>query len=245
MALTLLRKDSYEFPPSDLALDEPNGLLAVGGDLSCQRLVEAYRRGVFPWFEDGQPILWWSPCPRTILYPERVHCSSSMHKWLKRTSWKVVVDRDFATVVDHCAGTRAKATGTWITTPMKEAYSSLHDSGIAHSVEVYDGQTLVGGLYGVALGGIFYGESMFSHATNASKMALIVLARFLAQRGFELIDCQVASGHLFTLGAEEIMRSKFEDILRANLTPKAHERCQLTWLSAANKVISVNGHILD
>lgn len=245
MKLTLLRDESYEFPPSNLALDEPNGLLAVGGDLSCERLVEAYKRGVFPWYEDGQPILWWSPSPRTVLYPERIRCSTSMRKWLNRTSWQVVVDRDFHSVISHCGGKRVKADGTWITTPMKSAYCALHNKGLAHSIEVYDGQRLVGGLYGVALGGIFYGESMFSIESNASKMALTLLARFLAQRHFALIDCQVASSHLFTLGAEEITRSQFEDILRTNVTPTAHERCQLTWQQAANKAISLNGHLLD
>lgn len=245
VSLTFLRPDTLDFPPSSLAAEEPNGLLAVGGDLSSARLLEAYRQGIFPWYEEGQPILWWSPSPRTVLYPERIHCSSSMRKWMRRCPWQVAIDRNFAAVINHCSGPRAKADGTWITSSMKHAYCTLHELGFAHSVEIYEGESLVGGIYGIALGSIFYGESMFSVKTNASKLALIVLARFLKANGFYLIDCQVASKHLFTLGAEDITRPQFEAILDAKVTPQTVKQHQQTWQQAANKVISHDGHILN
>lgn len=245
MELTLLRANSNEFPATEFALEEPNGLLAVGGDLSCPRLIEAYRRGIFPWYEDGQPLLWWSPNPRTVLYPSRIHCSASLRKHLRRSTWRIVVDRNFADVVEQCSAPRAQAQGTWITRQMKQAYTSLHDLGIAHSIEVYDEQTLIGGLYGIALGGVFYGESMFSRKSNASKAAFVHLARFLNQEGFALIDCQVASSHLFTLGAEEISRAQFEAILRQHATPIEIQRHAATWQKVKNKVISSDGHCLD
>ena len=245
MELTLLSANSDEFPSTEFALEEPNGLLAVGGDLSCSRLIEAYRRGIFPWYEDGQPLLWWSPNPRTVLFPDRVHCSSSLRKHLRRSNWQVVIDRNFIGVMEHCSAPRAGSRGTWITEHMKQAYTSLHDLGVAHSVEVYEEHKLIGGLYGIALGGIFYGESMFSRKSNASKTALIYLARFLDQQGFALIDCQVASSHLFTLGAEEVSRPKFEAILQQRVTPIEIEKHKLTWQKAKNTVISNDGHCLD
>lgn len=245
MELTLLRANSNEFPSTEFALEDPNGLLAVGGDLSCPRLIEAYRHGIFPWYEDGQPLLWWSPNPRMVLFPDRVHCSSSLRKHLRKSKWHVVIDRNFSGVMEHCSALRARSQGTWITEQMKQAYASLHELGIAHSIEVYDEHRLIGGLYGVALGGVFYGESMFSRESNASKVALLYLARFLDQEGFALIDCQVASSHLFTLGAEEISRSKFEAILRQHVTPIEIQKHEHTWQKAKNKVISNDGHCLN
>lgn len=244
--ISFLQEGLLSFPPTKLALDEPNGLLAVGGDLSSARLIEAYRRGIFPWYEQGQPILWWSPSPRTVLYPEGVHCSSSMRKWLRKSSWQAIIDRDFAQVVEQCAAPRPGSGGTWITSAMKEAYIELHRVGVAHSIEIYDDtERLVGGLYGIAYGSVFYGESMFSRAANASKMALIILARYLHLRGFALIDCQVASEHLFSLGAQQVAREDFEAILAANATISAHQRQQAAWLCARNTAISYDGHLLD
>lgn len=246
--ISFLQQGSLAFPSTKLALDEPNGLLAVGGDLSTARLIEAYRRGIFPWYEQGQPILWWSPSPRTVLYPQGVHCSNSMRKWLRKCSWQAVINRDFAQVVEQCAAPRSGSSGggTWITGAMKEAYLALHRIGVAHSMEIYNQQQqLVGGLYGIAFGNVFYGESMFSRAPNASKMALIILARHLRTRGFALIDCQVASEHLFSLGAKEVARADFEAVLAAHATTDAQQRQQATWLSAQNTAISHDGHLLD
>lgn len=245
MELALLSSDSLEFPPTELALDEPNGLLAVGGDLSQARLIEAYRRGIFPWFEEGQPILWWSPCPRMVLFPERAHCSKSMDKWLRKSRCRVFIDRDFAGVMERCSGPRAKADGTWITAAMKSAYHRLHNQGLAHSIEVYDEEELVGGLYGVSIGGIFYGESMFSDAPNSSKMALLYLASYLRRRGLSLIDCQVPSSHLFSLGAEELSRSKFESILAVETCQSKYEQLQPAWQQSINRVVSRDGYLLD
>jgi leucyl/phenylalanyl-tRNA---protein transferase len=243
--LTLLAADNNEFPPTRMALEDPNGLLAVGGDLSCERLLEAYRHGIFPWFEHGQPILWWSPNPRTVLFTEQVHTSNSMQKFLRKTPWYVILDRDFRQVMDYCGGQRAKARGTWITGPMKRAYGQIHDAGYAHSVEVYDQQTLVGGLYGIALGDIFFGESMFSLRPNASKTAIILLGKYLHHQGFRFIDCQVASDHLFSLGAEELPRERFERYLREHITTDSIEKRQRVWQSASNKVISKDGYLID
>jgi leucyl/phenylalanyl-tRNA--protein transferase len=241
--LTWLEADSLWFPPSSSALSEPNGLLAVGGDLSVERLLAAYKRGIFPWFNPGQPILWWSPDPRTIIYPDRIHCSRSMHKQLRQTSWHLTLDRCFDAVMESCSRSRPGSTGTWITSSMKQAYKKLHQAGYAHSIEVWEKDVLVGGLYGVALGKVFFGESMFSARTNASKTALIVLARFLDHHGFRVLDCQVASEHLFSLGAISIPRSHFEQILRENLDETAIAETQLLWRSAASREVSIDGHI--
>lgn len=193
------------FPPVDRALAEPNGLLAVGGDLSPERLLAAYRRGVFPWFSAGEPILWWSPDPRAVLYPHAVHVSRSLRKVLRQGRFTITRDTAFDAVARACAGPRAGQRGTWITPEMRNAYGRLHRFGLAHSLEVWRNGALVGGLYGVALGGVFFGESMFSHATDASKAALVTLAGM----GFRLIDCQVPSAHLARMGAVEIPRARF------------------------------------
>jgi len=214
------------FPPVESAT--PEGLLAVGGDLSSERLLAAYRHGVFPWYNPGQPILWWSPDPRAVLYPEKLKISRSLRKTLKRGQLRVTFDTCFREVILACAAPRRTRTyecrerqdaesgreqypggGTWITDDMVEAYTRLHAMGYAHSIETWHEHRLVGGLYGVALGGVFFGESMFSRETDASKVALVALVSKLRAWGFVLVDCQIPSAHLTSLGAEEIPRSAF------------------------------------
>mgnify|MGYP001819273989 FL=1 len=184
-------------------------MLAVGGDLSPQRLVCAYSLGVFPWFEEGQPILWWSPDPRCVLYPDQFKTRRSLRKSIQRASFTVSYDQDFAGVVTACAEPRGLLTGTWITPEMHRAYCKLHEMGRAHSVEVWQEDMLVGGLYGVALGRVFYGESMFSRVSDASKYALKSLCEMLNGKRYHLIDCQVESTHLLSLGARSIPRGQF------------------------------------
>ncbi len=197
------------FPPVSEALHHPNGLLAVGGDLSARRLMAAYTRGIFPWFEEGQPLLWWSPDPRAVLFPDRLRVTRSLRKRMRNGGFTVTLDRDFAAVINGCAAPRQGSFGTWITPDMVKAYGELHDRGIAHSVEVWRNRGLVGGLYGVALGRIFFGESMFSNCSDASKIALVALARQLDDWGYQLVDCQIRSQHLATLGARCIPRQEF------------------------------------
>jgi len=197
------------FPPVEEALDDPNGLLAAGGDLSPERLIDAYTRGIFPWFNDEDPVLWWSPDPRMVLFPRELHVSRSLRRVIRSGQFAVTLDRAFTDVVEGCAAPRANQDGTWITDDMALAYSRLAELGYAHSVEVWEGEALVGGLYGVAVGRVFYGESMFSRTNNASKVALAYLARQLERWKFVLIDCQMATGHLASLGAREIPRAEF------------------------------------
>ena len=197
------------FPPPDHALTEPNGLLALGGDLSPARLLAAYRRGIFPWFSAREPILWWSPDPRCVLHTARLHIDRSLRRQLARKSWRLGVDQAFPAVMRACAAPRADSSGTWITQPMIDAYVRLHELGHAHSVEVWDEDVLVGGVYGVAVGRLFCGESMFSGESGGSKIALIALAGLLQSMGFPLIDTQVANPHTLSLGAEEIPRRQF------------------------------------
>ncbi|QQE87007.1 leucyl/phenylalanyl-tRNA--protein transferase [Azotobacter chroococcum] len=215
--LTCLQRDSLSFPPLERALREPNGLLAVGGDLSAERLIQAYRHGCFPWYQAGQPILWWSPNPRTVLLPQELHVSRSLRKTLRQERFQVSLDRDFSAVIQACAGPRDYADGTWITPEMQAAYRELHRRGIAHSVEVWQNDNLVGGLYGLAIGQLFFGESMFSHVDNASKVGFATLVRRLEQWGFVLIDCQMPTQHLQSLGAHSISRSEFADYLKRYL----------------------------
>ncbi|MCK9488422.1 MAG: leucyl/phenylalanyl-tRNA--protein transferase [Xanthomonadales bacterium] len=191
------------FPPVQRALREPDGLLAWGGDLSPQRLVNAYRHGCFPWFEPGQPILWWSPDPRLLLASERFHVSRSFARFLRRSDWTVTINTAFARVIDQCANiARDGQRGTWIVPAMCQAYTRLHQLGHAHSVEVWSAQAeLVGGIYGVGIGRMFFGESMFSRRSNGSKVALIALCRHLHRHGMPLIDCQMETDHLLSLGA--------------------------------------------
>jgi leucyl/phenylalanyl-tRNA--protein transferase len=200
---------SAAFPDVREALTEPDGLLAIGGDLSVARLINAYRHGIFPWFNAGDPILWWSPDPRTVLRPRGLRVSRSLRKLLRRRAFGVSVDRAFPAVIKACAEPRADDGGTWLVPEMISAYRALHVHGLAHSVEVWQDGTLAGGLYGVAIGGIFFGESMFTRADNASKVGLVHLCNFLDQRGFTLIDCQVLTAHLLRMGAEQIPREAF------------------------------------
>ncbi len=211
------------FPPLDAAWDEPNGLLAVGGDLSVTRLANAYRSGIFPWFGPQEPIYWWSPDPRAVLFPGRIRISRSLRKSIRNKGYTVVFDRNFPAVVKACAAPRSYTSGTWITEDMHTAYCRLHEAGLAHSLEVYNrDQQLVGGLYGVVAGGVFCGESMFSHEPDTSKMAFVALAYHLLKWGFFLIDCQISNSHLNSLGAEEISRERFKNILHTNPeTPEA------------------------
>jgi leucyl/phenylalanyl-tRNA--protein transferase len=215
--LTWLQRDSLDFPPLNTALREPNGLLAAGGDLRPERLIRAYRHGCFPWFQDGQPILWWSPDPRTVLFPEQLHVSRSLAKVLRQQRYRVSFDQAFAEVIRACAAPRSYATETWITSPMQDAYIELHTRGIAHSVEVWRDNELVGGLYGLAMGKLFFGESMFSRADNASKVGFATLVKHLHAWGFVLIDCQMPTEHLISLGAQTITRAEFSDFLSAYL----------------------------
>ena len=197
------------FPPVERALRSPNGLLAAGGDLSAPRLLEAYRHGIFPWFNPGEPILWWSPDPRMVLVPGEFKISRSLAKVLRNATYEVRCDTAFEQVMRNCAAPRCEQGGTWINEDMIAAYGALHELGYAHSVEVWIDNHLAGGLYGVSIGRMFYGESMFSHASNASKIALAHLARQLERWQFKMIDCQMNTPHLASLGAREIPRSEF------------------------------------
>ena len=207
------------FPPVEEA--EDCGLLAVGGDLSPQRLLFAYSLGIFPWFNPGEPFLWWSPDPRCVLFPDELHVSRSMRRFLNKSSWRISFDENFPAVIYWCRRLRAgvEGEGTWITPEMKKAYIALHELGFAHSVEVWDDDELVGGIYGVCLGRCFFGESMFSRATNGSKTALIALVQHLKERGFVLLDCQQTTDHLLSLGAREIPRSEFVQQLEKGEVP--------------------------
>lgn len=200
---------AHVFPPLDTALPEPNGLLAAGGDLSPQRILAAYRRGIFPWFGAGDPILWWSPDPRMVLYPAEIKVSRSLRKALRRADYEIRVDTSFRTVMEACAQPRDGQPGTWILRGMIDAYCTLADHGHAHSVETWRDGQLIGGLYGVAIGRAFFGESMFSRANDASKIALVHLARQLERWQFGPIDCQMRTAHLESLGARPISRSSF------------------------------------
>jgi len=197
------------FPPPERALREPDGLLAAGADLSVPRLLEAYRRGIFPWFSDDQPILWWSPDPRMVLLPEALRVTRSLARTLRNRDHALSSDTDFRAVMEACAAPRPGSDGTWITSAMVDAYCALHRAGWAHSVEIRIDGVLAGGLYGVAIGRVFFGESMFSRVPDASKMAFVHLVRTLQEAGFELIDCQMATAHLASLGAINMPRSEF------------------------------------
>ncbi|WP_159878471.1 leucyl/phenylalanyl-tRNA--protein transferase [Aquitalea denitrificans] len=210
------------FPPVRTALAEPDGLLAAGGDLSPARLLQAYTQGIFPWFSEGEPILWWSPSRRMVLFPEQLHVRRSLDKVLRNRPFRVTVDTAFRQVIEACAAPRDGAAGTWIIPPMVEAYCRLHALGIAHSFEVWMDGELAGGLYGVGLGRMFYGESMFSHRTDASKIAFVHMARHLAGQGVRMIDCQMHTPHLESLGATLIPRTLFlAKLKQSTLEPQA------------------------
>ena len=211
------------FPPADRAMREPNGLLAAGRDLGAHRLLEAYRQGIFPWYEEGQPVLWWSPDPRMVLHLDELRITRSFAKVLRRIAreqrWRLTLDRCFERVMRECAAPRDGQPGTWITGDIVAAYSELHRCGHAHSVEVWEGDTLQGGLYGVSIGRMFFGESMFSRVPEASKYALVCLAATLRKAGFTVIDCQQNTRHLASFGAREIGRATFLRVVA--------ERCAL------------------
>ena len=208
--ITLLSENRTDFPSVERAMSDPNGLLAVGGDLTHMRLLSAYQAGIFPWYEENQPILWWSPDPRCVLFLDDFHVSKSLRRrTLNKNLFTVTFDKAFAHVVNACAGERKKNQGTWITPEIKFAYSELHLLGLGHSVEVWQDDSLVGGVYGVAMGSVFFGESMFSTKSNASKVALYYLVEKLRALAFTLIDCQVYNPHLESLGAVCIPRQTF------------------------------------
>lgn len=203
-----------DFPAVHYALREPNGLLAVGGDLSPQRLLNAYRNGIFPWFNDNEPILWWSPDPRAILWPEQLKVSRSLKKTLHNSLFTITFDHAFDQVISACATLRSDREGSWITSAMQHAYHEMHQLGHAHSVEAWHNQQLVGGLYGIAIGQVFFGESMFHRQRDASKIAFVHLVDKLKQWGYALIDCQIPSAHLTSLGATQIPREEFLSLLQ-------------------------------
>lgn len=203
------RDPHQPFPPPHLAMRDPNGLLAIGGDLAIPRLLRAYSQGIFPWYNPDEPILWWCPDPRAVLRPDGMLVSRSLRKSIRRDDYTVTLDSAFGKVLDGCAGSRSKSRGTWLGSDMRLAYLELHRQGHAHSVEIWRDGALIGGLYGVAVGRIFFGESMFSRATDASKIALYFLCKQLKAWNFDLIDCQISSTHLLTLGAHEVTREDF------------------------------------
>jgi len=201
------------FPPTDTALDHPPGLLAVGGDLSPARLINAYRQGIFPWYSEEQPILWWSPAPRCVIYPDSVHVSRRLRRRYNQGNFTLTTDQAFDEIIEACSKPRPNQEGTWITSEMKSAYVRLYEMGVAHSVEIHIDNQLAGGIYGLALGRVFFGESMFSKREDASKITLVALCRQLHQWGFTLLDCQISNSHLLSMGAKEISREAFEKYL--------------------------------
>ena len=212
-----LLSDEIAFPSPQLAEE---GLLAVGGDLSRKRLLLAYRMGIFPWYSKYEPILWWSPDPRLVLYPGELRVSKSLQKTIKKGLFKITMDQAFKVVINACAHSRTSADeGTWIVEEMVDAYCDLHESGFAHSVEAWQADRLAGGLYGVSLGRCFFGESMFTHISNASKVAFVALVKHLQTLNFDLIDCQVSTPHLLRFGAREIPRARYLNELKKSLKP--------------------------
>lgn len=217
MKLPFLAHDS-QFPAAERALRDPNGLLAIGGDLSVERLTEAYRNGIFPWFSEGDPILWWSPDPRAVFQLEQLKTPASLRKHFRQSGWQLTLDTAFAQVIRACAESpRPGQDGTWITEDMIAAYIRLHEAGIAHSIEVWADEQLVGGLYGIAIGRLFFGESMFSARSNGSKVALFALAAHLKKHGYVLLDSQVPNAHTTSLGARPIPRKAFLALLRQHI----------------------------
>lgn len=207
--------DKYgdEFPPVEEALTDPDGLLAAGGELSLERLLTAYRNGIFPWYDESQPILWWSPNPRTILYPDQIHQSHSLKKSIRKSDLTITFDRAFEQVLRECAAPRSDDNGTWLLPEMIEAYVNLHKNNHAHSIECWHDDLLVGGIYGVSIGQVFFGESMFSRVSNASKICMIKLGELLQEWNYDLFDCQVQSDHLDRMGTKQISRDQFVQIL--------------------------------
>ena len=225
MTLYLLSEE-LSFPSPRLA--DSNGLLAVGGDLSMERLVLAYQMGIFPWYSEETPILWWSPDPRLVLFPGDLHISRSLKRVVDKGVFGITFDTAFDRVISECAACRAKGDGTWIVPEMIAAYMKLHEAGVAHSVEAWCGNDLVGGLYGVSLGKCFFGESMFSRVSNASKVALASLVSFVKKRDFDFVDCQVTNSHLLRMGAKEISRDAFLEMLEKSISGAT---CHGNWKS--------------
>jgi len=229
-----LSEDPNLFPDIDEALADPNGLLAVGGDLSEARLVAAYRQGIFPWFDDDQPVLWWSPDPRCVIDPTSFSPSRSLAKRIRKADFELRIDEAFSRVIDSCQ-LRSGDEGTWITDEMKAAYLNLHDSGIAHSFECYINGKLCGGLYGLSIGNLFFGESMFHHVTDASKLAFAGLMKTMASAGCSMVDCQLPNPHLLSLGAFELPRDEFLQTLNSHIDQpcldwsKLRGVCPLIW----------------
>ncbi|CAG9001039.1 MAG: Leucyl/phenylalanyl-tRNA--protein transferase [Candidatus Celerinatantimonas neptuna] len=222
MQLHVLNEENI-FPDIEQAIDDPDGLLAMGGDLSPSRLINAYRHGIFPWFSDDQPILWWSPQTRAILKPEAIHISHSMKKWLKKTTYQTTVNHDFSSVIHYCA--HRPNEGTWITAGMQQAYINLHRLGVAHSIEIWDENALIGGLYGVCIGQIFCGESMFHCATNASKLAFIRLAEHFGKNGGQWIDAQMPTAHLTSMGVTPCSRQHFRSLIEQHRDHPLNKEC--------------------
>ncbi len=215
MNLCLLDADSPRFPNANSAAEEPDGLLAVGGNLNPLTLLAAYRQGIFPWYQDDDPILWWSPSNRCVLIPEQLHISKSLRRCLRQCQFRLSTDTAFTEVIEACAAPRSDENGTWIIDEMIEAYCQLHRLGHAHSVEVWAGDELAGGIYGVAVGGVFCGESMFSGRTNGSKVAMAYLCQWLVDQGFNLLDCQINNPHLESMGAQLVPREQYLSWLAA------------------------------
>jgi len=212
------------FPDLDEALTDPDGLLAAGGCLSTTRLLNAYRNGIFPWYSEEDPILWWSPDPRLVIFPNQLHISKSLQKTIRKQNFTLSFDQAFADVIAACSNPRPDEAGTWLSAEMQSAYIQLHQQGHAHSIEVWSNNQLVGGLYGVAIGRVFFGESMFHTQTDASKIAFVSLVQQLTEWGYQLIDCQVHSNHLVSLGAEEIPRSHFTSLLKQYRSQLPHKQ---------------------
>lgn len=244
MTAPYLLHDSYkaDFPDVELALREPDGLLAVGGDLSSERLIAAYQQGIFPWYSEGQPILWWSPDPRMILEPEEIKISRSLAKKIRQQHFQVTFDQQFQDVIIECSKPRlekgSEQTETWILDEMIEAYVNLHNAGYAHSVECWENNKLVGGLYGIAIGNVFFGESMFSRISDASKVAFVYLTKQLQQWGFKLIDCQVYTSHLESLGAKMISRKEFINLLQQSTNQTFDNKIWHTDKNLSNYIIT-------
>lgn len=223
--LTELTNDKSYFPSLDSALKDPDGLLAIGGDLSPERIVSAYRQGIFPWFSDGDPILWWSPSKRAVIQPTDCHISKSMKRLIRKNTFTVTVNHAFSDVIDACAQPRKSQAETWICAAMITAYNKLHQLGYAHSIEVWKEEQLVGGLYGMSIGKFFCGESMFSIENNSSKIAFIALNQHLSQFENTYIDCQMQTSHLSSLGVKEITREKFIQYLHTAKEQSLTEHC--------------------
>ena len=223
-------------PPVSVALRDPDGLLAAGGDLSSERLLAAYRRGIFPWYDEGQPLLWWAPDPRCVFLSGDLHISRRLRRDLRRSSAEIRFNTAFGDVIRACAEPRSYGPGTWITQDMIRAYERLHDEGWAHSIEVWQDERLVGGLYGLAIGSALFGESMYSDAPGASKFCLVLLDQLLADGRLGLVDCQVQSSHLLTLGASTIARAEFVERLDALCEPV---RPFESWPNAPIKVLEL------